>query len=132
MDPARLYKLHQAVDRQSAETVSVTPMQAGGYLAGSPTGAPTAVSAYVAETSTSVRTSGNAANSGHNTELIGATHTAKFTTSGLPFAVSAGFIVTRYDCDDPATRVATATLRVTAVLSFGTDRTVLLLVKVTA
>jgi hypothetical protein len=80
--------------------------------------------AYVAETSTSVRTSGNAANSGHNAQLLGATHSAKFKTSDLPVTVAAGFILTRLD--DPEQ----PQFRAAAVWPLGTDRTVLLLVKV--
>jgi hypothetical protein len=126
MKAARLWKLHRAVDRHCAERVSITPMQAGGYVAGAPSGAAVVVMAYVAETSTSVRTSGNAANSGHNAQLLGVTHSAKFTTSELPFDVASGYVLTRLD--DPAL----PQFRVSAVWPFGTDRTVLLLVKVTA
>lgn len=126
MNPSRLRKLHRVVDRQAAERVSITPMQAGGYVAGTPSGDDAVVMAYVAETSTSVRTSGNAANSGHNAQLLGATHSAKFTTSDLPFDVASGYILTRLD------NPALPQFRVSAVWPFGTDRTVLLLVKVSA
>lgn len=124
MQPARLARLHAAVDRQEAEMVTITPMQAGGYVANqTPSGPPESVEALIGETSSLVRTSGNAANSGHNVELRGATHTAKFTTSALPFTAQAGFVLTRIK--DPAL----PQYRVAAVLPNGADRTILMLVK---
>ena len=123
MRPASLRKLHRAVDRHAAEWVSIQPMQAGGYIVGSPIGEPAEVLAAVTETSAAIGASGDAG-SGHAVELVGVTHTAKFTTSALLFAVAAGFILTRLDKPDEAR------LRVSGVYPFGGDRTILTLVKV--
>ena len=126
MRPAALQKLHRAVDRRVAERVSIAPMQAGGYLAPTPSGVAAEVMAVIADTSTSLRTSGNAASSGHNVNLIGATHTAKYTTSDLPFAAAEGFILTRLDASE------TPQFRVSAAFPLGVDRTLLMLIKVSA
>jgi hypothetical protein len=124
MRPASLRKLHRAVDRHTAERVSIQPMQAGGYLVGSPLGDPVEVLAVMTETSGATRTAGEGANSGHAAELLGATHTAKFTTSALPFGATAGFVLTRLDRPD------TPSFRISGVYPFGSDRTILTLVKV--
>ena len=125
MRPAALQKLHRAVDRRLAERVSIQPMRAGGYLAATPIGAAAEVTATIADTATSVRTSGAAASSGHNVNLIAATHTAKYTTSDLPFAAAEGFVLTRLDAPE------TPQFRVSAAVPLGVDRTLLMLVRVT-
>jgi hypothetical protein len=120
-----LAKLHRATDRRLAEWIAVQPVaDDNAYIAGGMPSAPLEkVLAYVSETSQIVRTSGNAANSGHNIELRGATHAAKFETSALPFKVESGFEV---EMLDPARNGAK--MRVAAALPFGSDRTILLLV----
>lgn len=123
MHASALSKLHRATDRRAGELISITPMTSGGYLPGAPTDVPAEARAYVTETSTAVRTSGNSANSGHNVELLGATHTARFETSQIPFTVQVGHIVIRIH-KDGAPR-----LRVAAAYPLGTDRTILVLVK---
>ena len=127
MKAALLQKLHRATDRHCAEMVTITPMQAGGYVVSCDLRAdPAPVAAYVTETTTSVRTSGNNANSGHNAEMRGTTYAAKFETSALPFKAQAGDIVERHEVEGrPA-------FRVSAVWPFGTDRTILMLTKVDA
>ena len=120
-----LAKLHGSTDQQLAERISVQPVaDDNAYLAGgTPSAPPAEILAYVSSTSQVVRTSGNAANSGHNIEVRGATHAAKFETSALLFAVKVGFGVTLLDPSRNG-----AKMRVAAALPFGCDRTVLLLV----
>ncbi len=121
MRAASLQKLHRAVDRHAAERVSIQPMQAGGYLAPQAAGAPAEALAYLATTSGPVRTEGFGANSGANVDLAGSSHTAKLSTSALPFPVETGFTLTRLD--EPGQPV----YRVAGVYPFGTDRTILTL-----
>jgi hypothetical protein len=125
MQPCRLQRLHDAVDRQSAETIRIVPQKAGGYVSGGADSsrAVIEIDAYVAGTPSLIRTSGTNANSGHNPEMRGATHTARFTTSAVPYQIVAGDLVTLLDED------GTPSLRVSAVMPFGFDRTTLLLVK---
>ncbi len=116
-----LHKLHRATDCRLGETISIQLMQGSEYVADVVPSAtpPAAVVAYVAMTSHQVRTSGNDANSGHNVELRGATHTVKFLTSAVPFTVETGAVVSRLNGE---------VFRVVAVLPFGWDRTILYLV----
>jgi len=123
MKLARLQKLHKTVDRQAAERVRIVPQQAGGYVPGGadPYRAPVEIEAFLAETSAAVMTSGNAANSGHNPRLVGVTHTAKFSTALVPFAILAGDLV------EPVDDTSLPTFRVSSALPFGWGRTVLTL-----
>jgi hypothetical protein len=122
---SRLAKLHEAVDRQTAVCIRIVPRQAGGVFApgADTTRAVAEITAYVTETSRSVITSGNAANSGHNPNLLGAIRTVRFTTSLLPYAVQGGDLVEFPD--DPAA----PPLRVSSADPLGTNRTILMLVK---
>ena len=127
MRPDRLGKLHRAVDRNAAEWVAITPIQAPGYVASSaPDGDRAEVLAYVTETPGLVRTSGNAANSGHNVEVRGVSIAAKFTTSSLPFKPRAGDHLIRLERPDKPV------YRISAALPFGTGRTILQLVELPA
>lgn len=124
MRACALHKLHRAGDRLG-EQISIQLMQGSEYVAdASPSATPAAtVRAFVTATSHQVRTSGNNANSGHNIELRGATHAAKFLTSACPFTVGTGSIVTRFDEQGDAVE----RFRVVAVLPYGWDRTILLM-----
>lgn len=128
MRASRLDRLHSAVDRQEAEQVRIVPHQGGGYLAAGPDAdrPVTIVQAYVARTPAAVRTSGNAANSGHNVELRAAADTIKFSTGALPYELRAGDVVEMIDQPDaPAFTVSR-----TAPYAFR--RTVAFLVRIAA
>lgn len=126
MLPARLARLHAAVNRQSGERVRIRPRRGGGYTVASddPTRPPADIIAYVARSADNVRTSGNAANSGHNVELRAMVDTIKFTTSDLAYSLEAGDLVDMLDEPDAPS------FRVSRTLPFGTDRTVAFLVPV--
>ena len=119
MRPDRLARLHGAVDRQAGERIRIVPYTAGGYVVGAPGTARPAkeISAVVAEVPKTVRTAGNATNSGHNAELRTASHTVKFTTSALPYKLVSGDRVILLER-------GSAELVVNHTDPFGTDRTV--------
>lgn len=125
MRSLRLAKLHAATDRQMGETVTIVPQQGGGYIAASPDRYRNAVSivAYVARNPGVERTQSSGANTGHNAELRLSPDTLKFKTSALPYTVEAGDLVEFPDTGSPACRVS-------RVAPYGTDRTILFLVKV--
>ncbi len=122
MDQALLDKLHAATDATAGETVGVQNVVGGAYLDNEgPLGPAGEVTAYFSSVPSQIRTAGNAANSGHNIELRGATIAAKFATSALSFTVETDALVTRL------TQPGAPAFRVVSVLPFGTDRTLLLL-----
>lgn len=125
MKASRLAKLHAAVSRHACETVRIIPQQGGGYLASSVDfeRLPLDIAAYVAMVPAATRTSGNAANSGHNVELRASADTIKFTTSLLPYELRAGDLVEMVSQD------ASPKFRVSRVAPFGVDRTVAFLVR---
>lgn len=129
MDASRLGRLHSAVDRQVGERVRIRPQAGGGYVKGGddPARAATIVAAYAAFVPNSVRTSGNAANSGANVQLRQPADTVKFSTSDLPYKVAEGDIVEFLDAPRAGLK-----RRVARVSLFSTDRTVLSLVPVVA
>ncbi len=124
MRAARLARLHNATDRQAGERVRIRPQTGGGYTAAGPDAARPSlvVIAYVARVPGAVRTSGNAANSGHNVQLRASADTIKFATSELPYTVQADDLV------DLIEQPGTPTVRVARVAAFGTDRTVLFVI----
>lgn len=122
---SRLAKLHAATDRQTGEQVRIVPQRSGGYVVGGqdPTRAAAEIVAYVARIPGSVRTEGNAANSGHNPQLRMTADTIKYKTSSLPFTAADGDLVELLEED------GAPVFRVSRVSPFGTDRTILFLVK---
>lgn len=126
MRPSRLARLQDAVDRQSSERIRIRPQRGGGYIAATddPGRLSAEIVAYVARIPDTVRTSANAANSGHNVELRAAADTIKYRTSALAYALEPGDLVDFID--DPQA----PTMRVSRTAPFGTGRTVALLVPV--
>lgn len=120
----RFARLHAATDRQSGERVLIKPQMHGGYVVGGPDPSreEMQVIAYVALIPASVRTAGNAANSGHNAQLRMTADTIKYQTSALPYAVAEGDLVQLVEAVD------TPIYRVSRTAPFGTDRTILFMV----
>lgn len=121
MRPDRLARLHAAVDRQAGEPIRVIPYAAGGYVAGAPDPTRPAVELVAAVTDVPkvARTKGSGASSGHNAELRLHSHTAKFTTSALPYPLAKGDRVMLL-----APERNGLTLKVAGPDPLGTDRTV--------
>ena len=120
----RLARLHAAADRQMGERLRVRPQRGGGYVVGGddPLRPPAEFIGYVARNPGVERTQSSGATSGHNAELRLSPDTVKFKTSTLPYAVEAGDLVEFIEADTP-------TLRVSRVAPYGTDRTILFLVR---
>ena len=119
---ARLARLHAATDRQLGARVRVEPQTNGGYVAGGvdPARPPVAISAYVTRTPTATHA---ATNDGQQAPLRITTETVKYTTSALPYAVAEGDLVRLLD--EPGQPL----FRVSRTAPFGTDRTILFLVR---
>lgn len=126
MLPARLAKLHEAVDRHSGERVRVRPQSGGGYVAGSddPGRDPAEITAYVALIPASVRTSSSGASTGANVQALTSADTIKFTTSSLAYDLVEGDLVDLLD------RAGAPAFRVSRAAPFGVGRTVAYLVPV--
>lgn len=120
MKSARLAKLQNATDRQAGEIVRIMPKAGGGYLAAGidPDRSPFEIIAYVAMIPQSVRTAGNAANSGHNAQIRATADTIKFATSALPYLLRAN------DEVELLQREGRPTFRISRTAPFGTNRTV--------
>lgn len=121
---SRLAKLHAATDRQMGETVRVVPQRGGGYVAGGADNmrAPVEILAYVARAPGVERTQSSGSSTGSNAELRLSPDTVKFKTSLVPYTVEAGDII-----EFPETE--SAACRVSRVAPYGTDRSILFLVK---
>lgn len=121
---SRLAKLHAATDRQMGETIRIVPQRGGGYVvAGADTQRqPVELVAYVARAPGVERTQSSGANTGANAELRLSPDTVKFTTSALPYSIETGDLVEFTETGYPAARVSRAA-------PYGTDRTILFLVK---
>lgn len=106
------------------ELIRIVPQRGGGYVAGGADNVrpPVEVLAYVARNPGVERTQSSGANSGANAELRLSPDTAKFTTSAIPYTVESGDLVEFPETDSPACRVS-------RVAPYGTNRSILFLVK---
>jgi len=106
------------------ERVRIVPQRGGGYVAGGADNVrpPVEVIAYVARAPGVERSQSSGANTGANAELRLSPDTVKFTTSAINYTVEAGDIVEFPEAGLPAGRVS-------RVAPYGTDRTILFLVK---
>lgn len=122
---SRLAKLHAATDRQMGETVRIVPQRGGGYVAGGvdQNRQPVELLAYVARSPGIERSQSSGANTGHNAELRLSPDTVKFTTTAVPYTVEAGDLIEFPETESPTCRVSRSS-------AYGTDRTILFLVKV--
>ncbi len=119
MRPDRLARLHAAVDRQAGERVRIVPYTPGGYVAGAPDPSRPTVEfrAPVTAVPKDARQQGTGNTSGHDAKLRLTSHTVKFMTSALPYALARGDRVLLLDQGGLALKVA-------GTDPFGTDRTV--------
>ena len=120
----RLARLHAAADRQMGQRLLVRPQRGGGYVVGTddPLRPPAEIIGYVALSPGVERTQGAGGTSGHNPELRLGPDTVKFKTSSLAYAVESGDIVEFLEIESPPARVS-------RVAPYGTDRTILFLVR---
>lgn len=120
----RLAKLHAATDRQMGETVRIVPQRGGGYVVAGEDNLrePVEISAYVARAPGVERTQSSGASTGSNAELRLSPDTVKFKTSLVPYTVESDDIVEFPETEAPACRVSRSA-------PYGTDRTILFLVK---
>lgn len=122
---ARLAKLHAATDRQAGERVLIKPQQGGGYVVGGadPNREEMEVVAFVSQNPGIERTASSGKNDGANVTLRLSPDTIKFRTSALPYKMAEGDLVQLIEVEDAPT------YRVSRTAPYGTDRTILFLVR---
>ena len=120
----RLARLHAAADRQMGARLLVRPQRGGGYVVGAddPLRPSVEIVGHVAQGSSVANAAGTTPGDA-NTRLRVSVDTAKIRTSALPYDVQEGDLVQLLDMTDAPT------LRVSRVVPYGTDRTILFLVR---
>ncbi len=120
----RLARLQAATDRQLGARVRVEPQTSGGYVAGGvdPERPPSVLYAYVTRTPAATHAM---TTDGQQAPLRITIETVKYKTSALPYAVVESDLVRLLD--EPGQPL----FRVSRTAPFGTDRTILFLVRTT-
>lgn len=124
MKPSRLTRLHAATDDKLGQRLLIKPQSPGGYVVGAsdPKRPEMEILAYFSRGSSVVTASG-ASPGDVNARMRFSADTAKIQTSSLPFEIKEGDLVQLLDLTD------TPTLRVSRAAPYGTDRTILFLMR---
>ncbi len=124
MKSSRLMRLHSATDGHLGQRLLIKPQRGGGYVVGSndPLRPPVEIVGYVAQGASMANAAG-ATPGDANARLRISVDMVKIQTSALPYDVQEGDLVQLLDATDAPT------MRVSRVAPYGTDRTILFLVR---